>query len=88
MFAKMMCRLHVAGCNCMRITPNSSVCTFDPAYRGEGLAKQILNHLADYSRDNGITTLRLETGIHQIEAVGLYEKWGFSRIPPFGDYQA
>jgi hypothetical protein len=31
--------------------------------------------------------LRLETGIHQSEAIGLYERFGFQRIPPFGDYQ-
>lgn len=35
-----------------------------------------------------ITILRLETGIHQIEAVGLYEKGGFSQILSFGDYKA
>ena len=32
-------------------------------------------------------TLRLETGIHQHEAIGLYELTGFQRIPPFGDYR-
>lgn len=57
-----------------------------PDYRGQGLARQLLNHLAEYSRENGITLLRLETGIHQIEALRLYEKWDFSRISPFGDY--
>ena len=29
----------------------------------------------------------LETGIHQHEAIGLYERMGFQRIPPFGAYQ-
>lgn len=57
-----------------------------PDYRGQGLARQLFNHLAEYSRENGITLLRLETGIHQIEALRLYEKWDFSRISPFGDY--
>jgi hypothetical protein len=32
--------------------------------------------------------LRLETGIYQLEAIGLYERCGFQRIPPFGDYKA
>ena len=30
--------------------------------------------------------MRLETGIHQPEAVALYEKGGYHRIPPFGNY--
>jgi putative acetyltransferase len=31
--------------------------------------------------------LRLETGIYQTEAIGLYERWGFQRRPPFGEYR-
>lgn len=57
-----------------------------PEFRGYGLGKQILNRLAAYTTQNGITILRLETGIHQTEAIGLYERYGFQRIPPFGDY--
>lgn len=57
-----------------------------PEFRGHGLGKQMLNHLAAYTTQHGITVLRLETGIHQTEAIGLYEKFGFQRIPPFGDY--
>jgi len=30
--------------------------------------------------------LRLETGIFQIEAIGLYDRYGFQRRPPFGEY--
>lgn len=57
-----------------------------PDFRGLGLARQLLNHLSDYSRQLGVLTLRLETGIHQKEAIGLYESYGFQRIPPFGPY--
>ena len=28
----------------------------------------------------------LETGIHQPEAIGLYEGFGFERCGPFGEY--
>ncbi len=56
-------------------------------FRGLGLGRLMLNHLADYSRQQGITILRLETGIHQTEAIGLYERFGFQRIPPFGNYR-
>jgi ribosomal protein S18 acetylase RimI-like enzyme len=58
-----------------------------PAYRGLGLAKALLAHLEAYTRERGIALLRLETGIYQTEAIGLYERAGFVRIPPFGDYR-
>ena len=34
----------------------------------------------------GVDVLRLETGIHQAEAIGLYERVGFTRIAAFGPY--
>jgi putative acetyltransferase len=58
-----------------------------PQFRGRGFAKLMLNHLTDYARTQGVALLRLETGIHQHEAIGLYELTGFQRIPPFGDYR-
>jgi putative acetyltransferase len=58
-----------------------------PQFRGMGFAKLILDHLADYARVHGVTLLRLETGIYQPEAIGLYERMGFQRIPPFGEYK-
>ncbi len=57
-----------------------------PQFRGLGFGKLMLNHLADYARSHHIILLRLETGIHQREAIGLYERTGFCRIPPFGPY--
>jgi putative acetyltransferase len=59
-----------------------------PQFRGLGLAKQMLNQLADYALSQGVSLLRLETGIYQTEAIGLYERWGFAQIPPFGAYKA
>lgn len=58
-----------------------------PQFRGLGLAKMILDHLTDYARGQGVRILRLETGIHQHAAIHLYERMGFRRIPPFGDYR-
>jgi GNAT superfamily N-acetyltransferase len=58
-----------------------------PPFRGFGLGKLMLTHLAEYSQQRGIEVLRLETGIHQIEALGLYEQFGFQRRPPFGEYR-
>ena len=59
-----------------------------PQFRGRGFAKLMLDHLSEYAFAQGVTLLRLETGCHQHEAIGLYERMGFHRIPPFGDYQA
>jgi putative acetyltransferase len=58
-----------------------------PAFRGRGYAKLLLTHLSDFAWAHGVTLLRLETGIYQPEAIGLYERMGFYRISPFGDYQ-
>lgn len=57
-----------------------------PTYRGQGLGVALLDHLAAYARKHDVPLLRLETGIYQAEAVRLYERYGFTRIPPFGPY--
>jgi len=58
-----------------------------PQFRGLGLAKLMVNHLVTYAGQHNIPLLRLETGIHQKEAIALYERLGFQRIPPFGTYR-
>jgi len=58
-----------------------------PTYRGLGLGKAMLNHLAEYAWGWQVSILRLETGIYQTEAIGLYEGFGFQRRPPFGEYK-
>jgi ribosomal protein S18 acetylase RimI-like enzyme len=57
-----------------------------PQYRGLGLGKLMLDHLVGYAAQRGVRLVRLETGIHQQEAIALYERAGFRRIAPFGDY--
>jgi ribosomal protein S18 acetylase RimI-like enzyme len=57
-----------------------------PRFRGRGFGQRILEHLADHAAARDVSVLRLETGIHQHEAIGLYERMGFRRIPPFGPY--
>jgi len=59
-----------------------------PGYRGLGLAKRLLDHLAAYAWGHGVSLLRLETGIHQHAAIRLYERAGFRCVPPFGEYKA
>ena len=57
------------------------------AFRGRGLAPQLLDQLIAYARSQKITVLRLETGMHQHAAIRLYERAGFIPIPRFGDYR-
>ena len=58
-----------------------------PTVRGHGLAKTMLAYLEKKMWAKGIPLTRLETGIHQTEAIGLYERLGYRRIGTFGDYQ-
>ena len=55
-------------------------------FRGLGLAKAILRHLEGYALKQEVRLLRLETGILQTEAIGLYERCGYTEIGPFGEY--
>ena len=57
-----------------------------PAARGRGVSKLVLAGLEAAARDRGWTTLRLETGPRQPEAVALYEGAGYRPIPAFGGY--
>ncbi|CAM4055929.1 GNAT family N-acetyltransferase [Bordetella bronchialis] len=57
-----------------------------PEARGMRLGRRLLERLEDQARARGIPLLRLETGIHQPEALGLYRASGYRDIPPFGDY--
>jgi putative acetyltransferase len=57
-----------------------------PARRGQGIAQRVLAALEDHLRGQGIDRALLETGDPQVEAVRLYERTGYVRRGPFGDY--
>jgi GNAT superfamily N-acetyltransferase len=79
-----------AGCGGIKLHPDFGEVKrmyVRPSHRGLGLGKAMLNHLADYARQQNIKLLRLETGIYQVEAIGLYERYGFQRRTPFSDYK-
>ena len=57
-----------------------------PDARGRGVAWAILASLEERAERHGWTTLRLETGPLQREAIGLYERAGYVVIEPFGPY--
>ncbi len=57
-----------------------------PAYRGRGIASQILRVLEVWTRELGYTTCVLETGLMLPEAIALYTKLQYRRIPNYGQY--
>ena len=58
-----------------------------PRFRGLGFGKLLLKKLEETAIARRVDILRLETGIHQTEAIQLYERHGFYRIGPFGEYR-
>lgn len=54
--------------------------------RGSGTGRALLEAIESAARERGIRTLRLETGEPQVAAIALYERAGYRRIPPFGEY--
>jgi GNAT superfamily N-acetyltransferase len=58
-----------------------------PAWRGRGVATAVLQAIEETARDAGKKRLVLETGQRQPEAIALYTKLGYERIPNFGYYR-
>ena len=56
------------------------------AARRRGIARQLLARVEDEARALGATTLRLETGLRQPEAIALYTSAGYVATEPFGYY--
>lgn len=57
-----------------------------PQNRSKGIAAQILQALEQWAKQEGYTDCVLETGLNQPEAIRLYEKMGYVRIPNYGQY--
>jgi len=58
-----------------------------PDARGSGVARILLHELEATAGEEGARCLRLETGIRNHAALVLYERAGFTRCHPFGDYK-
>ncbi|RZL28494.1 MAG: GNAT family N-acetyltransferase [Rubrivivax sp.] len=54
--------------------------------RGGGVARQLMARLEAELLERGVHLARLETGIHQPEALALYRRLGYVECPPFGGY--
>ncbi len=59
----------------------------DPQARGLKVASRLMDRLEEIGLEKGLMAVRLETGIYQPEAIGLYKKYGYIEIEPFGSYQ-
>ena len=57
-----------------------------PEYRGKGFATKVLNELEKWASELSYQKCILETGWRQPDAIRLYEKNGYSRIPNYGKY--
>jgi GNAT superfamily N-acetyltransferase len=58
-----------------------------PEYRGQGVSKRLMAELEVIARERGISSLVLQTGDRQIEAISLYTRIGYVPIPRFGLYE-
>ena len=58
----------------------------DRTARRRGIGRDILIALEQRARQLKLTSLRLETGVRQPEAIALYAAHGFAEIGAFGDY--
>ena len=58
-----------------------------PEARGYRLGRLLLDRIEEEARREGLPCLRLETGIHQPEALGLYRAAGYVEREAFGEYR-
>jgi len=56
-------------------------------YRGLGISRALMAALEAHLAEHDIPLARLETGIRQPEAIGLYRRLGYVERAPFGGYR-
>jgi GNAT superfamily N-acetyltransferase len=56
-------------------------------HRGRGISKRLMLELETIARERGVTSLILQTGNRQAEAIALYERIGYVPIDRFGAYE-
>lgn len=85
--------LALAGCGAVKIVIGEDTygeikrVFVDEQYRGRGISKAIMFYLENHLVERRIRIARLETGIRQPEAIGLYQRLGYVERTPFGDYR-
>lgn len=82
---------HAVGCGALRLEAGYGEVKrmfVDPAARGQALGRAILARIEQQAAQEGVSLLRLETGIHQAAALALYRGAGYEPCAPFGEYEA
>lgn len=57
-----------------------------PAHRGKGVARKVLQEIETWAREQGLDCLQLETGAFMDDARRLYESSGYAYIPNYPPY--
>ncbi len=57
-----------------------------PENRGRGIAGKILTEIETWAKELNFSECVLETGVKQPEAIRLYQKSGYEKIPSYGQY--
>ena len=80
------------GCGALRIDASGygelKRMFVSPEARGLKLGRRILDRIEEEARRESLACLRLETGIHQPEALGLYRTAGYVERDAFGEYSS
>lgn len=77
------------GCGALRVFADHAEVKrmfVSPRVRGMKLGARLLARLEAEALHEGVSTVRLETGIHQPAALGLYRAAGYREREPFGSY--
>lgn len=87
----LLARVHgvTVGCVALRLRPGPEAevkrMWVDPAARGMGVARRLLDATEAAARAAGAPALRLDTNRALVEAIALYRSTGFAEVAPFND---
>jgi ribosomal-protein-alanine N-acetyltransferase len=57
-----------------------------PTERGKGIARRLMAMITDWASQQGSTGMMLEVKVDNVEAIGLYESLGYSKLNVRKDY--
>jgi ribosomal-protein-alanine N-acetyltransferase len=57
-----------------------------PSHRGKGVARHLMVLITDWAKQQGSIAMMLEVKVDNLEAIGLYESLGYSKLNVRKDY--
>jgi putative acetyltransferase len=79
-----------SGCGCFKKFDENTVeikrMYVKPSERKQGVASSILSELEVWAREDGFSSIILETASKQLEAIALYERAGYALTANYGQY--